>query len=39
MKTTVKEHLHTEWMKVMQQNESTWSTIYTTVKQQPVIEP
>ena len=41
--TTVKKKVHqqwyTTWLQSMQQNDSTWSTLYIIFKQQPVMEP
>ena len=39
MKKRVNQHWHTQWLQAMQQNDSTWSSIYVLFKQQPVMEP
>src|SRR6202049_5038493 len=41
--TSVKKKVHqqwyTTWLQSIQQNDSTWSTLYIIFKQQPVMEP
>jgi hypothetical protein len=39
MKKSVTQHWYRKWSEAMHQNDSKWSTIYITFKQQPVMEP